>query len=126
MQSAGDSVEMHQNTIHNHSSAEDSVDKLHSQELSKEPSTESGKKVSKGSRLNSTTTPKGASTIGVVAKKKIDTKSGTKSTLTKPTMSSALHNSGSALEVYLKSRLFHLQNVRAVGLILLWVRRQVL
>lgn len=103
MQSAGDSVEMHQNTMQNHSSAEDSVDKLHSPELSKEPSTKSGKKVSKGSRLNSTTTPKGASTIGVVAKTKIDAKSSTytnlsgiKSTLTKPTMSSALHYSGSA------------------------------
>lgn len=103
VQSSGDSMEMLQNTLQNHPSAEDSVDKIHSQELSKEPSTESGKKVSRGSRLNSKTTSKGASNIGVVAKKKTDTKSGTytnssgtKSTLTKPTMSSALHNSGSA------------------------------
>ncbi|KAL2467410.1 microtubule-associated protein [Abeliophyllum distichum] len=103
VQSTGDSVEMHQHTIQNQSSAEDSVDKSHSPELPKEPSTESVKKVSKGLRPNSTTTLKGASTIGVVAKKKIEIKSGTdsnssgtKSTLTKPTMSSALRISGSA------------------------------
>ncbi|KAL9147547.1 hypothetical protein ABFS82_13G180100 [Erythranthe guttata] len=93
VQQTEDAVEMHVNNDTKPSDTE--------QELHEEPSIESAKKVSKAQKPN-TVTSKVTSTGGVVSKRKVDTKSGTdpssiekKSTLVRPTMSSASRTSGS-------------------------------
>ncbi|KAI3455940.1 hypothetical protein Pfo_012603 [Paulownia fortunei] len=93
VQSTEDPVEMHRNTEPKQSDTET--------ELQEEPCFESVKKVSKAPKPNAITTPKGTGT-GLASKRKIEAKGGTesssnetRSTLTKPTMSSASRTSGS-------------------------------
>lgn len=101
VQSTEDPVEMHRNAEPKQSDAEDSVTELQTPELQEEPCSESVKKVSKALKPNASTPLKGSG-IGGPSRRKIEAKSGTnsssnqtRSTLTKPTMSSVSRTSGS-------------------------------